>query len=571
MVAILMTVTLSRNEHANVDRSKVAARYLGEGAIEVAKKELQVAVANWEDVPLEGTVQIGGESTSYSIVPTGLDTISTDGAGIQTLVTGYEIQAVGRSQGSSEVVHRVLNAQSTPIFQFAVFYTDDLEIFPGPSMTLGGRVHTNGDLYLGCGGTLTVDTNYLRSVGKMHRSRKDNPSSSSGTVKVRKWVENPYDPTQPEEYVAMYSKSQMTNQGVSTQSGYDSMFSNGVDLNDDGDYTDSNEWLPWGPGALDFWAEPDGYAVGSGSTVQSRSHGVGEAVSPKIGSISMFEESEGGAYEWDDAQEAYVNVGSGIGTHDPGFFHESADLSIITYADGSWDAFDIDGLSVKSLLTSTVTQTAMYDARQANGNGQNTPITEIDMAELASSGAFPSNGLLYAAHYGMGDGVDAKGVLLKNGSQLHGALTVVSEGAVYIQGDYNTTNKKGASVIGDAVNLLSNDWDGSKSPGQLPKASETTFNTAIVTGNHSTKVGGYNGGLENLPRFHEKWSGINCNIVGSFVNTWESKYATGKWKYGSDRYKAPGRRWSYDTAFNTVANLPPFTPMAVSAEDVVSW
>ena len=30
------------------------------------------------------------------------------------------------------------------------------------------------------------------------------------------------------------------------------------------------------------------------------------------------------------------------------------------------------------------------------------------------------------------------------------------DGGVYVQGDYNTDNKKAAAVIGDAVNLLSN-------------------------------------------------------------------------------------------------------------------
>ena len=56
-----------------------------------------------------------------------------------------------------EPVRAFLVARSTNLFQFAVFYTNDLEILPGPDMTLGGRVHCNGDIYLGCGGTLTVD------------------------------------------------------------------------------------------------------------------------------------------------------------------------------------------------------------------------------------------------------------------------------------------------------------------------------------------------------------------------------------------------------------------------------
>ena len=43
------------------------------------------------------------------------------------------------------------------------------------------------------------------------------------------------------------------------------------------------------------------------------------------------------------------------------------------------------------------------------------------------------------------------------------------------------------------------------------------------------------------------------------------------WVYGGNRYQAPNRIWTYDTAFNSVLNLPPFTPMAVSADDIVTW
>jgi hypothetical protein len=132
-------------------------------------------------------------------------------------------------------------------------------------------------------------------------------------------------------------------------------------------------------------------------------------------------------------------------------------------------------------------------------------------------------------------------------------------------------DKKGAAVIGDAVNLLSNAWDGSKAPGSLPSASATTYNVAMITGSYSSEENRYNGGLENLPRFHERWSGVDCNISGSFVNIFDSAYATGDWQYGGDRYTAPIRNWQYDPAFNSIANLPPFTPMAVSASRIVSW
>ena len=43
-----------------------------------------------------------------------------------------------------------------PLFQFLAFYQDDLEILPGPNMTLNGPIHTNGSLYLNAGNTMNV-------------------------------------------------------------------------------------------------------------------------------------------------------------------------------------------------------------------------------------------------------------------------------------------------------------------------------------------------------------------------------------------------------------------------------
>lgn len=78
-----------------------------------------------------------------------------------------------------------------PLFQFVAFYAGDLEILPGPPMNLNGRVHTNGNLYLGAGNTLAVADNPAQgilssqvSAGRdIYRGRKD-ASICEGTVSV---------------------------------------------------------------------------------------------------------------------------------------------------------------------------------------------------------------------------------------------------------------------------------------------------------------------------------------------------------------------------------------------------
>ncbi|MBX3025865.1 pilus assembly PilX N-terminal domain-containing protein [bacterium] len=78
-----------------------------------------------------------------------------------------------------------------PLFQFVAFYRNDLEILPGPNMTLNGRVHTNGRLYLNANNTLTIADNPAQQVFTVqvsaglgvYRGRKDQ-NTCTGTVSV---------------------------------------------------------------------------------------------------------------------------------------------------------------------------------------------------------------------------------------------------------------------------------------------------------------------------------------------------------------------------------------------------
>ncbi len=575
MVSLMLAMGTVTNDQAALKREQVEGRYLTEGAIEFARKEIQTALANWGQPRANGSVRIGGVDVPYTVRTTGGDAVVTTPDGIQQRTVGYEVRAVTEVGGSSVESYRVINAVSTPIFQFAVFYTEDLEVLPGPDMTLGGRVHTNGDMYLGSGGVLTMDTNYVRSVGNMYRLRK-NETSASGDVMIRKYVDNPFDLSEPEEYVRMDSEDQLAaDYGIDTISGYDSNFTNGHDADGDGSYYGEGDLLPFVQGALEFWSEPDGY-TGSGNTVLTGEHQVTEAVAPSIGSIKLYEEVESGGDFIEDPTNPghYIPAPAGLGTHNKGFFYENADLAVVVDIDGGLTIYDGQGNDITSAAEGSIELGEILDTRQSQSTSDTTDLVVIDLEALQNTlqDIWPGNGLIYVGHEGMDEGVGAKSVKLINGFELETALTTVCEGQVYIEGDFNTLNKKGAAVIGDAVSLLSNDWDDSKVAGAtLTRASETTYNVAIITGNQETVGNDYNGGLENLPRFHENWTGIGCNISGSFVNAWESDWATEPWSYGGDRYKAPHRNWNYDPDFNDAANLPPFTPLTVTASDVVSW
>ena len=549
MVAVMFTSASSTKKIAEVKVDTTRARYLAEGALSAVEKDVRNSLANFTSVMDSGEKLIDGEEVSYVVTAVGEESNFYEASGVQRIVQPYEVAASVRLDTAVGVANGIVNAEYTPLFQFAVFYGNDLEILPGPSMTLTGRVHSNGDMFLGCGGTLSFDSNHVQAAGSMHRRRKTG-ELAGGNVQFRRYVEDPTNSSEPVEFERMLSASQL---GPDSVSGYDSMFDQGYDANGDGDLEDRDDYLPFEFGSQALWSQPDNYHT-AGSTVRTGEHGVTRISTPDVRAISMWEES---------ATDPGVRV--------KGYYHGQADLAIIVGQDGlTFTATNSAGDDLTGLIAEALNTSDIFDTRQAEGSSDRVPVLEIDVEVLGTLGLMPANGLLYAAHEGLGTGTDAKGILLKNGEELASPLTVVSEGSVYIQGDYNTVDKKGASVVGDAVNLLSNAWDNSKGYNQLPRATETTYNVAMVTGSYESVTGRYNGGLENLPRFHENWRNRRCNIHGSFVNSYDSIHATGDWGQRNS-YSAPIRAFSYDSDFNSVANLPPFTPLAVSIESVVTW
>jgi hypothetical protein len=199
-----------------------------------------------------------------------------------------------------------------------------------------------------------------------------------------------------------------------------------------------------------------------------------------------------------------------------------------------------------------------------------------------------------------------------SGSLLPNRLTVASEWPMYVQGDYNSINKQPAALAGDGVTILSNAWvdvengpvrisDGKplvKCPDPVNVGSpcadyivwrptwtmqltfETSVNAAFLFGHWPTPCDHedascladgtsafysdwYGGGLENFPRFLERWRDTFGNSVafryrGALVSPFTSQQTTGTWN--GTYYVPPQRDWSFDTDFRDPAKLPPGTP-----------
>src|SRR5690606_11590842 len=134
------------------------------------------------------------------------------------------------------------------------------------------------------------------------------------------------------------------------------------------------------------------------------------------------------------------------------------------------------------------------------------------------------------------------GVRVYNGQTLpKQGLTVATPNPLYVQGHYNapgsalgtsdTSDTKPASLVGDAITILSQSWNDNNSTKALSQrvASATTVNAAILAGNVPTGNGYYSGGIENFPRFLENWSGKKFTYNGSMVLMFNSQIATAPW------------------------------------------
>ena len=491
---------------ANNNRLKVEAFYAAEGGLEKQTSDLY-------DISSDGNIPTSDELLSISQMPPEFGGfyfpeygVERDGdaymstitlgpySGLYALVQPYLMvsEAVG-PYNSTVRVERSSEHHLIPVFQFGVFYDQDLEILPGPVMTFGGRVHTNRDLFVGANVDLYFDS-FVTSAGSIFNERKDQPIVPSGDV----WFRDDTDQYQ-----------EMT---------FDSR---------DPD---------WEELALITW----------GGRVQDQAHGIvpiGLPLPVGVDPIEIIKRGEEG-----DSQAL----------RDARFYYK-ADLKII---DGI--ATDRNDLPV-NLDENVLSSHTFYNYRE----GKWITATQLDIDMLIQGGQFPENGIIYiSASETSPDAKDAA-IRLVNGEQLPvGGLTVATDNPLYIMGDYNVTDSKPASVLTDAINILSNSWDDANSDKPLDqrRASNTSVRVAVMAGNLETTPGNYNGGLENFLRFLERWSGRTLTYVGSIVCMWYSDWATGQWHYGGTYYTAPVRDWSFDTNFYNPDNLPPGTPNILNFE-----
>jgi hypothetical protein len=208
--------------------------------------------------------------------------------------------------------------------------------------------------------------------------------------------------------------------------------------------------------------------------------------------------------------------------------------------------------------------------------------TAVQSQTNLTGGKVPN--IVYIADLRTTNSTTLTGIRLTNAATLatnNNGLTLATPNPLYVLGDYNapnaafrgttnTTASMPASLISDAITILSSAWTDANSTASYTSrnAANTTINSGIIAGvvySTGSSYAGYSGGANNLPRLLENWSGRTNTINGSMINLYNSVMATGQFidpgsGSASIYYTPPTRQYNFDLNFRDPLKHPPGTP-----------
>ncbi len=136
--------------------------------------------------------QFSGGTTNNTVIVECINTSTTNVlgppySGLQSVGATYEIVASAKNNNSMYGITATVGQQvvlgQIPIFQFAIFYNDNLEIDPGANMNVNGMVHGNTNVYIDPNsGVVLTFSNDVSATGTLNLSA--NPLDPSGRPAV---------------------------------------------------------------------------------------------------------------------------------------------------------------------------------------------------------------------------------------------------------------------------------------------------------------------------------------------------------------------------------------------------
>lgn len=388
---------------------------------------------------------------------------------------------------------------SIPIFEFGIFYAVDLEFNPGDDWTVSGPVHGNGIVYFEPAEKLTFQSHVTAARQIVHGKSPDDPVNRRFGSVVYQGEHNG---------------------GVKSLNLPLGIDNNPTNLHGIVEIPSKKETVDSLMGRQRYYNKADMVILVSDDSVVTTS----------------------GAYNNFKISIPWTSIKSFIDTNVV-FFNKRENREVKTMQ------IDLDAFEANySLWTSLLGREARI----------------LYVADLRTQGANTQSG-----------------VRLVNGDLLpKPGLTVATPNPLYVQGDYNAPTmavKVGrktktvpdptaiapASLVADAITILSNDWDDANSGDNLWNrrvSQATTINAAIIAGIVPSGGGYYSGGVENVLRLLEYWGNKTLTFNGSIVVLYPSQIATAPWGATADVYEPPKRVWNWDSRFQDRSQLPPGTP-----------
>ena len=495
-----------------------------------------------------------------------------------------------------------------PLFQFAIFYNQDMELNPGGAMTINGRVHSNYNIWAtgsSSGSPLKFSSSVDASGFSTNRSSlldprnpprtgyavyadTNYPVSNADTLTLPVGSDGNNNPTNvesilnlpPDSLMAPQLAAYSTNGQVYLYNESDLIISNspnGFNGNSSTNvlslyYQNSSAVNPLTPVA------PDVRAV---QTVSSNYYVVNMALftnqvqigttyvtnyvyytsGKNKGKIKSTTITAQPVYGPQVVTNAVTNVFTSFITVTNYYYSFITNQTFYDYREGKTvQAVQVDVGLLNAWLANT----------QANGGQQYDQINTADKGHGISS-------IYTYSSVGMNSST-LPAVRVTDGAQLPASgLTISTPLPIYVKGDYNITDGSGnysrtlgnttytrpAALLGDALTVLSANWSdtynsGTSAGSRTISAANTTLNAATLEGIVPSDGSNYSGGVENFLRLLEQWGGHTLTYNGSIVVMFPSQYATGFWN--GSYYSVPTRQWGFDTNFQNSSKLPPLTP-----------
>ena len=572
VIAASMSGSISVVRSSSADYRNSRAFYAAEGGAEAALSQLKMAIADGLITDAELAAITPPAIAGYNFVEFSVARVDTpvveqitDGpwSGMYALTERLKVTArVSDESGSHGAVVLGAKAQAIPIFQFAEFSPEATQSLAGDADTRG-RFHSNGDMFLQSNGVGNRFHGVVTTAGRIHRDR----------MRVH------WNPGSTNVFIA--------NDAATL-----------VKLTFDSDDTPDTEQFK-SKSYADFDGRLQTYAFGVDSLKLPLPDGVSfhELVRPKEAGDTEAERATKLAWKADMHVTIDLgnvqNRGAVCGGLPPAGLATQLPVITVTrpYGGSAPDA------STKCRIFYWKWE-AFYDS----GDETFVDVVDVDVAELGNwIGLDPVNNataIIYieiknsatiaspAITDPSGDGTYWPVLKFVNAGQLPGPLTMGSEYPFYTQGNFNTGTWQPASIFGDRLTVLSNQWvDGVvmapvTNKNDAPDATANTFlNVALITGEGEGHVGCFHEEMDCTPdtvdpawivKRLEDWKNCPaetgatclCEFNGSFISAWAPQIAKDHDVPGSYKYsRVCALQRNFDTRFLDPTNLPPGTPV----------